>query len=365
LDLSNFSLEPSTIESFDLLAGLFWFGQEANRKYEELRSREKVLEEFSYNNYFGTSPEQVGKKVMFVKEATRDDNTLNKAFYDLLNNTVEEQGIDPHEVVLVDGEPIEMQWGACKVLTSDALDLEERGFTKITKDDYKGREKFLNDVGRATIVCRTEEEVVKIVVALQSRINVVRIKNRFAQPAYTGFRYFLMKLKIQRYVFEVQVHLAHLLANYMRSGGVMYDLFTFRWTFFAQTEELYRKRVETFHRIGQVVGTGDVTTGIVEILKGNDKELVAALEEVTDDHGLNAPEINLKAKKRLLALEGEAGNSFEVSRIINDIVNAYRKDYNYEKVLEWNQRAFEVDTLLDAEQGLLSYDEQGLFTSDY
>jgi hypothetical protein len=360
LDLTNLSLEPDTKDSFELLASLFWFAQEANHKYEEVRSREKMLEEFRYYN-FGTSPEQVGKKFVFVEEATRDEKTLKKAFHDLLNDIVEEQGMDPRDVVLVNGEPIEMEWGACRVLTLDALEIEERGFTNIIK--YKGRAKSLLDVGRATIVCRTEEEVVKIVVALQSRINVVRILNRFAQPAFTGLRYFLMKLKIQQYVFEVQVHLAQLLAHYKRRGGEFHAM-CFPDTFLARTDELYRKRALTFHRIGQVVGTGDVTAGIVEILKCTDKELVVALEEVTDVHGLYALELNLKAKKRLLTLEVEGGNSTEVLRIINDIANDYRKDVNYEKFLEWRQRALEVE-LLDPEQGLLLYDEQGLFASDY
>ena len=41
-------------------------------------------------------------------------------------------------------------------------------------------------------------------------------------------------------------------------------------------EELYKKRTENFHRIGQAVGTGDVTAGIVEILEGTDKEMLVA-----------------------------------------------------------------------------------------
>jgi tetratricopeptide (TPR) repeat protein len=339
LDLAHFSLLPRTKQFFEQLAGLLTCKLKADGKYKEVRSREEVLLKPKYDS-FGTSPQQEGNDFMTVDEVRKDASIKKEAFDKLLTSVATTQGLNPEEVVLVDGEPIEKEWGAYKVLTLAALKSEERSREK-TNDEYNGNAKFLCDVGRATIVCRTEQQIANVIDSLWSihGVDVVRMKNRFAHPTYTGIRDILINLEVENHIFEVQVHLADLLANDSKSNG--HRFYEFFRDYFVGTIESYRKRMEIFHRLGHAVRTGDISAGVRAILEGTDTEKLEALEEITNADVFAGLELNLMAKKRLLALEMRKGNDERILERISSIAYIYSKRGAYTMSLEWYQRALD------------------------
>lgn len=78
------------------------------------------------------------------------------------------------------------------------------------KSDYSHRlpgpsETWLYDVLRATITCNTVKQVETINKFLSKRAHIVQAKNRFATPAYNGYRDLLYHVRV-KYVFEKDVY---------------------------------------------------------------------------------------------------------------------------------------------------------------
>ena len=188
VNLDNFALSERTLEFFTQLAGLLTCKKTADSLYQDrVQSQDKILNGPDFKSFKkdDRDPAQDGPDTMTVEELREDAREKKPDFDALVRKVVGDQGLDPDEQILVDGEPIVKEWGSFKVLTLAGLKSLERSIAK-TENEYGGNPKFLCDLGRAMIVCRTEEEIAKVLLALMSETEVVRIKNRFASPTYTG-----------------------------------------------------------------------------------------------------------------------------------------------------------------------------------
>eukprot|EP00518_Triparma_eleuthera_P006668 CAMPEP_0182485588 /NCGR_PEP_ID=MMETSP1319-20130603/45542_1 /TAXON_ID=172717 /ORGANISM="Bolidomonas pacifica, Strain RCC208" /LENGTH=264 /DNA_ID=CAMNT_0024687591 /DNA_START=100 /DNA_END=891 /DNA_ORIENTATION=- len=170
VNLDDFVLSDRTLKFFTQVAGLLTCKKTADSLYEDrVQSPDKILNGPDFKSFKkdGQDPAQEGPDTMTVEELREDAREKKPEFDALVRNVVEDQGLDPDEQVMVDGEPITKEWGNYKVLTLAGLKSLERSVAK-TENEYGGNPKFLCDLGRATIVCRTEEEIAKVLRALMA-----------------------------------------------------------------------------------------------------------------------------------------------------------------------------------------------------
>jgi len=336
LDLENFSLSPYIEEIFTNVAGLLLCKKKADNLYlDSVQSNDKLLEDPEFQS-FGAPPEQAFNTVEGV---ITDARQKKPEFDNLLQMIVEEKGLDPNQEVMVNGEPIVKDFGSYKILTLTDLKNEKRCHTKI-KNKYDGNARFLSDVGRATIVCSTEEELVNVIRALRKRkeeVDIVRIKNRVTNPLFTGGRHILMNVKVNNHVFEIQLHQADLLFYYTNADGHKY--YEFFLEHFVGTSAYYQKRTEIFDRIGEAVLGSNITIAIKMILEGTDEKKLEALKEITALNIFATHDINLMANKRLQALM-KIGDVKWYNGLKN-IALAYDNQGKYDEAMELYQQALE------------------------
>lgn len=337
LDLSNFSLSENTKTFFEQIAGLLRCKLALDSKYQEVRSELNVLQSPKYDS-FGERPMQERAKFMTIENVFNDAQQKKHAFEGLLESTVIELGLNPEEEIVVSGETIQNEWGPYKVLTVPPLKSKERSQAK-TNDDQKGSAKRLCDVGRATIVCRTEDQVVQVIEKLKKRdeCDIVRMKNRVSHPTYTGMRDILMNIKVDGHVFELQIHLADLLAIDLSDGHHFYEYFR---EYFVGTSEFLEKQAEILQNFGKVIlDTDNISEAIRDILKGEDIDKLKALQQITNSKIFGVHELSLKVMKRLVSLLLEKGA--EEKALLNEFKSMavlYCDQGEYKKALEWYQR---------------------------
>ena len=117
---------------------------------EWVQTTERVLNEPEFQSMGPQSRlEQEGPEFMLVKEVRKDAIQKKPA---LLENIVQEVGLDPNEEVKVNGESIIKKEGTTFKVLTKSLKSEVRSRDK-TQNEYGGNAKYLCDVGRALIIC--------------------------------------------------------------------------------------------------------------------------------------------------------------------------------------------------------------------
>ncbi len=359
LDLDDFSILETTRAFFENIDSLQQCKLDAYCTYEDLTSN--LLEDPHYNSC-GKTPTQNG--LTTVEEIISDAKAKQSAFEDILERVLTHLGMDPNEEIIFDDnrsdeEPIEKSYN--KVLTRVPLKSKEMCDIEV-RDRYEGNAAFLCDVGRATIVCRSEEQIAKVMEELHYESDVVRIKNRFIQPPYTGIRDILMKVKVDGHIFELQIHLEEILAVARRFNAHHLHQY-FRKYFVGDCESvLYKQREEFIFRMGNpeefdfesslssVEATFDPRTsfsdfkdlaeGIKSILEDDDIAALEALEEISKIFSVH--ELTLKAQKRILSSQmSEEEDSEALLDRFHDMGEVYNEQGDHDKALEWYGRALE------------------------
>ena len=359
LDLNDFSISNTTRVFFENIDSLQQCKLDAYCTYEDLTS--KLLEHPQYAG-FGKRPTQEG--LTTVEEIISDAEAKKSAFEDILENALTHLGMDPNkEIVFDDNSPDRVpNEKSYKVLTRVPLKSKERCDRKV-RNYYEGDASFLCDVGRAAIVCRSEEEIVKVIEELHYNSDVVRIKNRFIQPPFTGIRDVLMNIRVDGHIFEVQIHLEELLAVERRFNAHNLYLYFRKYLVGDCDSFLYREREEFIFRMGNPEEFDfesslsslevafdprtsfsefkDLAQGIKAILEGDDVASLEALEEITKIFSVHA--LCLKAQKRILFLQLSAEE--EVCEALldrfHDMAEVYNEQGDHDKALEWYGRALE------------------------
>jgi tetratricopeptide (TPR) repeat protein len=181
------------------------------------------------------------------------------------------------------------------------------------RDDYKGDYTKLCDVVRCSIVASSEEQLALFLTSLlEGRVEsvaIVRLKNRFKYPMFTGIRDCLINVNISlpdgvAHVGEVQLHLAPILAL----KGRCHEYYDFFREFFVGNDASYKLRLDVFERLGSINDTIDTTIEdkIREILSGSDINKLEALDEISSESVLGDGDLSKLTNIRLMELAKEA-----------------------------------------------------------
>jgi tetratricopeptide (TPR) repeat protein len=203
------------------------------------------------------------------------------------------------------------------------------------KDDYDGDHSKLADIARCSVVVETEEQLARLLEAFVTDkiigIKVVRLKNRFASPMFTGIRDCLMNVEIEcanddwevvRHVGEVQLHFAPILAL----KGTCHVFYEYFRQYFAGTDGSYKKRLEMFENFGSIKEGVSVEEAIRGILQGDDKVKLEAIEAISNRDVLGDAALRLAACEGLaaIALREKGGDSEEYLKWLFSAGNSYR-----------------------------------------
>lgn len=89
--------------------------------------------------------------------------------------------------------------------------------------DYGGDTAGLVDIARASIVCKTADEVMEAWGFVNEEFNVVRVKNRFANPS-SGYRDLMLNVELSSgHIAELQLHLKAIIDVKNGAGHKLYE----------------------------------------------------------------------------------------------------------------------------------------------
>lgn len=107
-------------------------------------------------------------------------------------------------------------------LIPETLKTRKRSEEKIAAD-YNGDASRITDLARSSVIFATESQVLQALEALQQDMNVIRIKNRFANPV-NGYRDVLLNISMpNQHIVEMQLHLRTILDAKYEFGDKIYQ----------------------------------------------------------------------------------------------------------------------------------------------
>ncbi|GMI30847.1 hypothetical protein TeGR_g14606 [Tetraparma gracilis] len=201
---------------------------------------------------FGDSPGQPQGAGADLLELHEKAGWFRVELEKMLITFLKELGIDPQtEIAALDEKEKEKSF---KAFTMASLKTMESCSRKMT-DDYGGDHMRICDVVRCSIVVENEEQLAAVLKALVggqfkgegAKVTVVRLKNRFAVPMFTGIMDCLLNVLLEvegqgGHVCEIQLHLAGILAL----KGYCHRFYEIFRDIFVGTAESYEKRLDIF-----------------------------------------------------------------------------------------------------------------------
>ncbi len=189
-------------------------------KHEIDSTAEQVLPRSYMDSYKSFKPAVLRHgEGMSIDDVYQSAECTRSAFERAARSVVEAAGLDPDAVVQHEGE---------ELMLTDELPFTRlcvappkghaRAAEKI-RDDYDGDASRLVDVNRCSIVVDEEQQLVAVASKLMegSLCEVVRLKNRFAEPLFNGYRDALYSVRVSSgdtsHVCELQLHLAAVIAH--------------------------------------------------------------------------------------------------------------------------------------------------------
>jgi hypothetical protein len=190
---------------------------------------------------FGPTPVQVG--VSDADQLFRDAAVAKSKIDSVLARWLGSKQLDPERVVTSEG---------FKTFTAAPLKSRDR-CTQKAKAEYGGDITRLADVARCTIVVDDEvllAELLEVLMMGMQGIRVVRLKNRFANPLFTGIMDCLLNVSVdigggRKHIAEIQLHMAPIL-ELKKDCHVPYEFFR---DYFKGSPESYEKRMKIFDRL--------------------------------------------------------------------------------------------------------------------
>eukprot|EP00594_Rhizosolenia_setigera_P005558 CAMPEP_0178950538 /NCGR_PEP_ID=MMETSP0789-20121207/6710_1 /TAXON_ID=3005 /ORGANISM="Rhizosolenia setigera, Strain CCMP 1694" /LENGTH=229 /DNA_ID=CAMNT_0020631279 /DNA_START=34 /DNA_END=720 /DNA_ORIENTATION=- len=177
----------------------------------------KIAKEVLPNNYMKDYPSF--KPPETLQQSKDNLNDIMKAseealpeFTKLLTEIALKNELSPDEDATFDGERVMLDDDTpYKELTIAPLKKEERSREKI-ENEYGGDASRIVDIVRASFVTMSEEQLVGIAKLLQELhdqgiIKIVKLKNRFSEPLWNGYRDALYNIEVNGVICEVQLHL--------------------------------------------------------------------------------------------------------------------------------------------------------------
>ncbi|GMI35440.1 hypothetical protein TeGR_g1209 [Tetraparma gracilis] len=246
-----------------------------------------------------------------------------------------------------------------KAFTMAGLKTMESCKRKMT-DDYDGDHMRICDVVRCSIVVETEEQLAAVLKALVGgqikgegvKVTVARLKNRFAEPMFTGIMDCLLNVLVEvegqgGHVCEIQLHLAGILAM----KGYCHKYYEIFRDIFVGTAESYKKRLDMFEKVGDVGGgEGGVEGGLRRLLEGEDVKKLQALGELAGRDVLGDPKLQGHAADRIAELTGEEETVQAALALFDKGWGQYRNK-EYDAALVSYGKSLEIDIKLEGEGG--------------
>ena len=205
-------------------------------------------------------------------------------FAKLMNAIVVNAGVEPDAPVIVDGRPL-----GYKQLESAPLKGRARAREKI-QDDYRGQARRLCDCVRCSVIVNSEAQLIAVAQALEDsaaapdgvEFKVVKLKNRFKEPLYNGYRDALYSIRVRVpgtdawHVCEMQLHLAEIIAH-KSATHVLYEFFR---SYFAGNMEAVDERMQVLIALGGCCVGASASLGdfVQEVAKGDDEQHMQQLE---------------------------------------------------------------------------------------
>ncbi|GMI35753.1 hypothetical protein TeGR_g11490 [Tetraparma gracilis] len=279
--------------------------------------------------------------------------------------------IEPQtEIKVLDEEEKEKMYKAFTMVSLKTMESCKRKMT----DDYDGDHTRICDVVRCSIVVETEEQLAAVLKALVGgqikgegvKVTVVRLKNRFAVPMFTGIMDCLLNVLVEvegqgGHVCEIQLHLAGILAM----KGFCHKYYEIFRDIFVGTAESYKKRLDMFEKVrdvfemwGSVVyvredvgeGEGGVEGGLRRLLEGEDVEKLQALMKLVGRDVLGDQKLEWHTAVRIVELTGEEETREAAAALLIKGLGQYRNK-EYDAALVSFGKALEILIKLEGEGG--------------
>jgi len=248
---------------------------------------------------FGDRPRQTdtGKD---LDEMRSNAGKAKKVFDESIASWLRGIGRDPSEKILVRVPGKEGKEKTFEMLK--AVDLKTvPSCNRKTRNELGGDHSLCCDVVRCSITVDGEGLIAMLLKAFLDGqvpgVTVVRLKNRFANPIFTGIRDCLLNVEVEyekgcKHICEIQLHFAPILAL----KGLCHEYYEHFRDYFRGSNESYKKRLQMFGELGELGnigrgGEGGVEDGLKRILEGTSEEKLAALSDISEGHVLGDPSL--------------------------------------------------------------------------
>ena len=220
------------------------------------------------------------------------------------------------------------------------------------KDDYGGDVLRLIDIARASIVVDNETQLRAVFDALLST-DVVRLKNRFANPSFNGYRDALFNVCVDGHIAEVQVHLT----PFLEQKGEAHKHYKFFREKFHGSEDTVNDCLGLIDGVVDGVRHEVFSVEMLEDLAaGKDTDKLAHLAELFE-HRCSLYKVALVFRERAAFVEEERAQGGEVrayTRAMRRLASLYRRLQKYEAAERCAKKSIQLaDDALHAPQRVL------------
>ena len=207
-------------------------------------------------------------------------------------------------------------------------------------------ESWLYDILRASVTCQTKKQMIQVNKFLSKKAHIVQVKNRFASPAYSGYRDILYHILLDwhykenvQFVAEIQVHHKDVL-NLEKMFGLQNHYKYFR-TCFAGPE---RSVEETMKDLQILQAAGKVDERLMKKILGlRDPDQLFMFARVFNDN-LEDYDRALEIYSRVLTLQEASIGEIHphTARTLQDIGLVQAKKGQYDYALRSLQKCLEI-----------------------
>ncbi|KAK7233486.1 hypothetical protein SO694_00104029 [Aureococcus anophagefferens] len=211
---------------------------------------------------------------------------------------------------------------------------------------------WLFDVVRGSVMCATEDEIVRLYAALDKdpRVDVVRTKNRFNPPCFNGYRDILMNMAVRvegdagevSHLCELQIHHAPIKESEpMHKSHVTYEFFR---EFFLGNADAVEERLNMLCAlpVDDAENVDDLVDRVLGSDRASDTKLLLELVKLLESIAEHASSVRVQ-EKVLEIKEREFGPDHrEVAITLRNLGNAYGDLGDYAKQRELLERALAI-----------------------
>jgi len=195
-----------------------------------------------------------------------------------LTNITEAAGLDPDKVATWQGRDIMLTADLPYTsLTVAPLKSKARCIEKV-ETEYDGDFSRLIDIVRASIVVADEDQLICVAKALKNE-KIIRLKNRFKEPLFTGYSDALYNVEIEGVICEVQLHVSAIVAH-KEENHKYYEYFR---SFFAGNFGACEARIHMLEKC--VDPDADLQQMLVKMLASKDEKLLLDMRTLVTEMG--------------------------------------------------------------------------------